>query len=296
MTNQSLCIDLGGIVADFRPEDPELELFPVDSHLKFVSRNLPEITILVRNRAPGLHSLGGPRFEGGFWSFYESGPDDIFQMDTRIQGVFPRRDTLIFKPGGDRAELYVEQDLAAAYPELPGLEVPPILLDEMMASSFLSQRSGLHFHACGLKAQDGRGFLFTGYSGSGKSTTARIWRENGAADLLSDERVAVRRQEGRFWLHGTPWHSSLEDSCSPEKAPLERIFILEHAAQNQARRMRPVEAVAALAARSYLPYWDIKGMELTLEFLDSLVQAVPCYQLGFVPNASVIDYIQCLSE
>lgn len=296
MLNNTLNINLGGIVVGFKPVNNELALFPCDSHKGFISHDPPEINIDVRNQAPMQLNLGTPSFETGFWSFHETEQGHIIRINTRSRSVFPRTDTLIFSPGSDQADLYVEQDLAMAYPILPGLELPPFILDDMMTTSFLTQRKGLHFHACGLNAWDGRGFIFAGYSGAGKSTTARIWRESGAAVLLSDERVAVRWQASQYWLYGTPWHSDIEDSCSPEKVPLERIFILEHATQNQARRLRPAAAVAALAARSFLPFWDPNGMALSLEFLDELTQAIPCYGLGFVPDASLIDFIKCLND
>ncbi len=296
MQVKSLNFNLGGVIVGFNSVPFELGLYSFDSHKKFICDDLPQITISVYNQPPLLPELGNPTFSNGFWSFYENGEINIFQMNTRSRGVFPRTDTLIFTPESDHADLYVEQDLAAAFPDLPGLEVPPYILDELMATSFLTQRKGLHFHACGLNAWGGRGFLFAGYSGTGKSTTARIWRENGAAALLSDERVAVRQESDQYWMYGTPWHSNVEDSCSPERVQLERIFILEHAAQNRVRRIRPVAAVAELAARSFLPFWNPKGLELALEFLDELTQSIPCYELGFVPDSSVIDFVKCLND
>ena len=111
---------------------------------------------------------------------------------------------------------------------------------------------------------------------------------------MSDERVAVRVQNGRYWLYGTPWHSTAQVS-SAASTPLGAIFILQHAPQNQARRLAPPEAVALLLVRAYLPFWDPAGMAFTLEFLDELCHSLPVYELGFVPDASVVDYVRCLS-
>jgi hypothetical protein len=296
MPNKLLCINLGGVVVGFEPADPEVDLFVIDSYQNFISREQPEIQICVWNHAFPQADLGASIFGNSFWSFFRTTQYDVIKINTRSLGVFPRTDTLVFSPGSNHAELYVEQDLAAAYPRLPGLVLPPFLLDEMMATCFLSQRDGLYFHACGMNAWGGRGFMFAGYSGTGKSTTARIWRAAGAAALLSDERVAVRKQNGQFWLHGTPRHSDIEDSSSPEKVALERIFILKHAAQNEAHHTQAASAVAALAARSYLPFWDRDGVDRALAFLDELTQAIPCYELGFVPDSSVVDYIKCLND
>ena len=292
---KALKFNLGGLVVGFEPRPAELELLPFDSHRQFVCDTSPEIQITVRNQPPELPVLGAPLYYTGFWSYHED-PQHIFQMNTRSRGRFARKDTLIFAPGSASAELYVEQDLAAAAPDVPGLELPPFIMDELMAASFLAQRRGLHIHGCGLNAWGGQGLLLAGYSGAGKSTSARIWRASGAARLLSDERAALRWQDGRYWLHGTPWHSSVMDSSSPERVPLERIFILEHAPQNQARRLRPAAAVAALAARAFLPFWSQAGMASALELLEDLVRVVPCYQLGFVPDASIVEYVRCLSD
>jgi hypothetical protein len=296
VADKLLRINLGGIVVGFKSAAPELELFAIDSHKEFISHDPAEITITVYNQPPNDLNLGVPSFGTAPWAYYETDQDAIFQMSTYSRGIFPRTDTLIIAPGSNQADLYVEQDLAAAYPVVPGLEFPQFSQGEMMATCFLSQRKGLQFHASGINAWGGRGFLFAGYSGTGKSTIAQIWRDSGSAKLLSDERVAVRLQGGQYWLYGTPCHSSVEDSSSPEKVPLERIFILRHADHNQSRRLKPAAAVAELAARSFLPFWDSKGMDLALEFLDELVQAIPCYELGFVPDASVIDFVTCLND
>jgi hypothetical protein len=284
------------MVFEFNAAADDFGLVVFDSHKQFISQESPEIFITVHNDSPKHLQLGSPRASGDIWSFYETGQDYVLQVNTRSRGLYQHTDTLVFRSLSNQADLYVHQEPAPDNPGLIEVELPPVILDETMATCFLPGRKGLHFHACGVNAWDGHGFLFTGYSGAGKSTLARLWRTSRQALLLSDERVAVRCPMGHYRISGTPWHSSVEDSCSPDQAPLERIFILEHAFQNQARRLKPAAAVAALAARAYLPFWDPQGMALALEFLDELAQTVPCYQLGFVPDASVIDFIKCLND
>jgi hypothetical protein len=291
--SKSLIIDFGGMVLRFIGTGPDFVLS--DPYQPFITDAPAEVTLNVCHQAPDLSNLGTSLFSGSFWSFYELGERSCFQVHTRSRARFPRTDTLIFAPGSDQADLFVEQDLVAAYPALTGLDIPPYVLDKMMATAFITQRQGLHFHACGVNDQ-GRGFLFAGYSGAGKSTTARLWRDIPGATLLSDERVTIRWHAGQPWMYGTPWHSDAMGAGNPVSVPLERIFIIQHATQNQARQMKAPEAVSALAARSYLPFWDTKGVARALEFLDGLVQAVPCYELGFVPDDTVVGFVQCLNE
>jgi hypothetical protein len=77
--------------------------------------------------------------------------------------------------------------------------------------------------------------------------------------------------------------------------PLERIFMIHHAAENSVRKLHPARAVSGLLARAFPPFWDAEGMQLTLAFLERLVASVPCYALGFVPDERAIDFIRTVS-
>lgn len=81
-----------------------------------------------------------------------------------------------------------------------------------------------------------------------------------------------------------------------EDAPLRRIFILRQAPSNQAVRISPTQAAAALLVRSFPALWSAPAMDFTLSFLSELCQAIPCYELGFVPDQSAVEYVRCLYD
>jgi hypothetical protein len=155
----------------------------------------------------------------------------------------------------------------------------------------LAQGRGLMAHACGID-DGGRGYLFAGNSGHGKTTTAWLWRDQ--ATILNDDRIVLRWREGRFWMYGTPWHGDYT-GVSPRGVPLEKIFFLRHAGQNQARRVEGVTAASMLLTRCFPPLWDAAGMEFTLEFCAQLAGKVPCYELGFLPAEGAVEYVRCVS-
>ncbi len=164
-------------------------------------------------------------------------------------------------------------------------------LPEVHMINLLSQGDGVLVHACAVKDGD-RGLLFTGTSGAGKSTTAELWNSQGNAAILSDDRVIIRKHEGRFWIYGTPWHGTA--GCgSPEAVPLTRIYFLKQALENKLLALKPVNAYTKMLVRSFPTYWNSAGMDFTLGFLDELVQEVPCFELGFVPDNSVVDFVRC---
>ena len=98
----------------------------------------------------------------------------------------------------------------------------------------LAQGRGVLLHASAVKV-GGKGILFSGTSGAGKSTMASLWDGLENTTVLSDDRVIVREHSGQLWAYGTPWHGSARIS-SPEAVPLDRIFVLHHASTMRRHR------------------------------------------------------------
>jgi hypothetical protein len=164
-------------------------------------------------------------------------------------------------------------------------------LDELLMINFLARGRGVIFHACGV-VDEGRGLMFVGVSGAGKSTFAELWRQR-QVTLLSDDRIIVRRPEGQFRMYGTPWHG-VAYICSPESAPLERIYFIEKAPRNYVKELSPVEVATRLLVRCFPPFYDGEGLAFTLEFLSRIAEEIPCSELGFVPDVSAIDFVRGL--
>ena len=91
-------------------------------------------------------------------------------------------------------------------------------------------------------------------------------------------------------MYGTPWHGEAA-YASPGSAPLARIFILEHGRGNVLTRLSPSQAVAELFARSFVPFHRHEYLDSALEFLQELVDAVPCYRYAFEPNEAAVERI-----
>jgi hypothetical protein len=176
---------------------------------------------------------------------------------------------------------------------LPGGLLPDPLhypLAEVLMVCLLARGRGLMMHACGID-DGGRGYLFAGNSTHGKSTTARLWQDE--ATILNDDRIVLRQREGRFWMYGTPWHGDYT-GVAPHGVPLEKVFFLQHADDNQVRPVAGTEAASMLLTRCFPPLWDAEGMGFSVDFCGRLAGAVPCYELGFLPDGRVVEYVRCV--
>jgi hypothetical protein len=162
-------------------------------------------------------------------------------------------------------------------------------LDQLALVNFLAQGRGALLHSCGLMCEN-LGWLFVGMSGAGKSTIAKIFQAAGEK-ILGDDRIILRRQNGWLRIFGTPWPGEL-GIASPDSAPLQNIFFLEKSSRNFIKPLPPMEAVSRLVACSFPPLYNKPGMEFILDFFSQVIVDIPCYELGFVPEAGVVDFLK----
>jgi hypothetical protein len=129
---------------------------------------------------------------GSVWRLYEDGEGFQFDFSAPVLGVQPYKRLLVDNQFR-RARLQMSEECFAGsgYAIAP-LEYP---LDELLIMHRLTQEKAIELHSCGIVRPDGTGNLFVGHSGAGKSTTTRLWTAREDVEILSDDRIIVRRDE-----------------------------------------------------------------------------------------------------
>lgn len=163
-------------------------------------------------------------------------------------------------------------------------------LDELLVNAILTKQGGIELHSCGVVDRNGDGYLFAGNSGGGKTTTARLWQDD-AKEILSDDRIILRRENGEWWMYGTPWHGEAE-ICSASRAPLRRIFLLDKAERNELRPVSQTAAIARLFSCAFPPFYDADGMSAVVGTLAEIVREVPVAAFSFVKDRSAVDFVR----
>ena len=129
--------------------------------------------------------------------------------------------------------------------------------------------------------------LFSGPSGIGKSTQAKLWETYLGAKIINGDRCVIRKKENAFWGSGSPW-SGTSGIYSKEQAPIKGIFILKQASENSVRRLG-IEAFKALYSQCIVNTWDRSFMEQITELLTGLLEAVPIYELSCRPDREAVE-------
>ena len=287
-----IVVEIADIVFGISGDRPVETLQSEETYRDFLCTEDPEIIIHARyDGVPQILLRDEDRvFDSEMvWTLYRADGRNVFVLKSAVLGPSPYR-IAVFDGDFRRGKVYSRAPEPGETPDglLPNpLEFP---LSELLMMCLLARGRGLMVHACGIE-DGGRGYLFAGNSTHGKSTMARLWQDE--ALILNDDRIVLRRREGRFWMYGTPWHGDYS-GVSPQGVPLEKIFFLRHADANEVRRREDVAAASMLLTRCFPPLWDAEGMRFTLEFCGQLVADVPCYELGFVPDKNVLDLVRCV--
>lgn len=140
------------------------------------------------------------------------------------------------------------------------------------------------FHAA-VVSHEGKGYMFLGPSGTGKSTHARLWLKyiDGTA-LVNDDNPVVRlAADGLPVVYGSPW--SGKTPCYRNVSyPLGGIVLLSQAPYNKIHRLGGIHAYASLVASISGKRWDSRVADGLHATENALASTVPVWHLECLPD------------
>jgi hypothetical protein len=151
--------------------------------------------------------------------------------------------------------------------------------------------AALEMHAS-VALHGGRGFLFLGKSGTGKSTHTRLWLDHiPGTELLNDDNPVLRIIDGQARVFGSPW-SGKTPCYKAQDAPVGAIVRLRQAPYNRIERLGMVHAYGSVMA-SCSGFRPIRSLaDAQHETLSVIAQQVPCYQLECLPDEAAARLCQ----
>ncbi|WP_407449062.1 hypothetical protein [Fibrobacter sp.] len=144
------------------------------------------------------------------------------------------------------------------------------------------------FHSA-VVSYKGRGYMFLGKSGTGKSTHARLWlKYMVGSELMNDDNPVVRffdhgPDESRAVVYGSPW-SGKTPCYRNVQAPVGGIVLLSQAPYNKIVRLKGVQAYAALVTSISGKRWDKSVADGLHATENALAKNVPVWHLECLPD------------
>jgi len=235
---------------------------------------------LLRQRYAGFLSSSRPEFE--------------LEFDLTSTGTVSDDDVRVRREGGEW--LMERGDFQARWDPRTGRgsvrqNANPYSLDSVLRilhSLILAERGGFLLHSASAIC-DGHAYLFSGVSGTGKTTMTRLAPAD--VTLLTDEISYLRPSAGGYAAFGTPFAGELAKAGENCAAPVSALFFLEKGAGNRVDELSSAEALRRLMRNILFFAEEPRMVEKLFATACDFVARVPIRRLTFYPDARVWDHV-----
>lgn len=211
---------------------------------------------------------------------------DLFVEVPEVGGIAPHMRDYLWE-GQPDAEIFHIKEEDYDYSIWPPTPKETICFWESayLFYQILLDNDGMMFHAAAV-GWKGRAYLFSGPSGTGKSTHRKLWQELYGEDAITafnDDKPPLRFVDGKWYAYGAPWNgkSNIQKNV---KFPLAGICFLKQGPENRIRKMSSLEAISYLTGQTVHKLLNEQRAAALLKNVDSLIKHIPIFLLECTPT------------
>ena len=162
--------------------------------------------------------------------------------------------------------------------QFPNYYLESLALFRKLCEYILSNKQGIIFH-CSAVAVDGKAYLFTAPSGTGKSTHARLWKEmlGDKMTYINDDKPIIRYIDGDFYVYGTPWNGKHRLDTNA-RAKIAAICELKRGKENSIERITPQEMLTVIFNQTLRPS-SVADLDKLIAIIDQMLKKVELFRL-----------------
>ena len=146
-------------------------------------------------------------------------------------------------------------------------------------------------HAACIRTAGGKGILFSGPSGIGKSTQGSLWCRFRNAELINGDRPILEEKDGVWTAWGSPYAGS--SRCHKNKScPISAVILLKQAPACALRELPPGEAFRGIYSGVTAWTWDRFFAERAFDGALALSQDVPVLEFHCTPGPEAVEFLE----
>lgn len=137
----------------------------------------------------------------------------------------------------------------------------------------------------------GKAWLFSGPSGTGKSTHTNLWHDLLQVPLLNGDLNVLALVNGQPMIHGLPWCGTSK-ICDPASYPLGGIILLRQAMDDRVEELSADKKRLLVLQRLISPTWTPEMLSANLDLVDELADKIYIARLHCTKNFSAVDVMK----
>lgn len=218
--------------------------------------------------------------------------EDVILMDAGAFYVF------LFPVYDGIHELHVTKDgtRAVCYYQWLGTERAEELIEQLFHAlrfSFLilAEKHQIYAVHSASMLYDGKAWLFSASSGTGKSTHVGLWQEAFGVSPLNGDLNLIGMQNGVPVVYGIPWCGTSE-IYTTETYPLGGIGFLKRSEADRVEQPEEDDAAILLMNRVIYPVWTDKTIQRVGTFAETIVQNAQLFRVFCTKNPSAATAVK----
>ncbi len=141
----------------------------------------------------------------------------------------------------------------------------------------ISRFEGVMLHSSAVE-YEGKAYLFSAPSGTGKSTHTHLWLKFlPGARIINDDKPAIRFVDGVPYAYGTPWSGKTDESLN-EGFPVAGICFLNRGEENSIERISGIKALKLFMDQTVRP-GKKEIMSNCLDVINKILSQIPVYKM-----------------
>ena len=160
----------------------------------------------------------------------------------------------------------------------PDYYIESLAVFRKICDYILKNKDGILFHGSAV-AVDGKAYIFTAPSGTGKSTHAALWKNllQDKMTYINDDKPIVRVIGGECFVYGTPWNGK-HNLGSNVKVKLQAVCEIIRAKDNRIEKISPKEMLSVIFHQTLVPD-TLPEMDKYLQIIDKVLKNAELFRL-----------------
>ena len=137
----------------------------------------------------------------------------------------------------------------------------------------------------------GKAWLFSGPSGTGKSTHTNLWHDLLHVPLLNGDLNVLALEGGQPMIHGLPWCGT-SGICEPASHPLGGVILLKQAGEDRLENLSDDTKRLLVLQRLISPTWTPQMLSANLSLVEELADKIYITRLHCTKSFSAVEVMK----